>query len=258
MKAQRVRKMAGEIGPVVAARIEMKFVSDVAGAQQIVQSLSSRLEAVIILRAAIEIDFHARQVCGARDVQGIIAVPELAVRGRTEYIAQNLQTPGFLAIAHRNRRNPLHQRGAMGADRPKQLRVKKGHAQGAIAAHGNSPDAAGIPACDDAIRPFDPGHELLEEEILIAEAAVVRIHEETGITGGRDNDEIAKFVLLPEVFDQVESAGTHEHLLVVAESMKVVEHGIAAVRLLRIRRRQNHAVWDRAPEDAAAQDLAFA
>ena len=100
MKAQRIRQMRREIGPVVPARVEVKFMRDVAGAEQGVQSLSAGLEAVIVLRSAIEIDLHAGEFCRARDLQGIISFPEWLVRRRTKDISQNLKTPGLLASAH--------------------------------------------------------------------------------------------------------------------------------------------------------------
>src|SRR5690348_2668298 len=141
----------------------------------------------------------------------------------------------------------------MRAHRAKKLRMKESHAQGAIASHGDSADAARFAARGNAVAFLNRGHEFLQEEIVVAEPAVVRIHEETGITGRRDDEEIAKFVAVPQLFDQIESAGAHEHLLVVAESMEVIEHGIAAVGVFAVTRRQNHAIRNSAPQDAAGQ-----
>ena len=76
MKAQRIGQMPGKIRPIVSARVEVKFMSDAAGDEQIMKRLSARFKPVIVFRAAIKIDFHPRELCCARDGERIIAVPE--------------------------------------------------------------------------------------------------------------------------------------------------------------------------------------
>ena len=105
---------------------------------------------------------------------------------------------------------------------------------------------------------LDPGHELLEEEIVVAKAAVMRVHEEAGVTGRGDQDEVANFVAIPKVLDEVEASGMQEHLLVIAKPVKVIEHRVAAGGVLPIARRQDHAVRNRTPQNAAGHGKTLA
>jgi len=57
--------VVGEVGVVVAAGIEVEFVGDVAGDEDFVEGSGAGFEAVVVLIAAIEIDFQADEVCGA-------------------------------------------------------------------------------------------------------------------------------------------------------------------------------------------------
>ena len=76
MKAHRIGQMGGKIGPIVSARVEVKFMSDAAGDEQIVEHLGACFESIIVLGTAIEIDFHPRELGRASDMQRIIAIPE--------------------------------------------------------------------------------------------------------------------------------------------------------------------------------------
>ena len=79
--------MLGEVGFVVATRIQMKFVRDAARNEEIVEGLRAIVEAVIVLGAAIEIDVHANQARSiADDGERAIALPE----GGIERIAETL------------------------------------------------------------------------------------------------------------------------------------------------------------------------
>src|SRR5260370_3897882 len=104
----------------------------------------------------------------------------------------------------------------MRAHRAKKLWVKKSQPQRAIASHGNATDAPGFTARGDAVATLDRGHEFLQEEILIAEAAIVRVDEKTGVAGGTDDHEIAEFAAVPERLHHVAASGAHGPLLVVA------------------------------------------
>ena len=85
----------------------------------------------------------------------------------------------------------------------------------------------------------------------------MRVHEETGITGRADNDEIAKLMGVPELLDKIEASGTHEHLLIVTQPMEVIEHGIAAVAVFSVAGRQDHTVRNGMPQDTAWHGEAF-
>src|SRR5580704_300358 len=146
----------------------------------------------------------------------------------------------------------------MSAHRSEQLRVKKRHPQRAIASHGDTAEAAGFAARGNSVAMLDPGHEFLQEEIVVTEAPVVRVHEETGVTGWADQNEIADLPAVPEFLDKIESAGTHEHLLIITKPVEVIEHGIAAIGIFAVARRQDHTVRNRAAQDAAGHGKTFA
>src|SRR5580700_8246962 len=146
----------------------------------------------------------------------------------------------------------------MGAHRSEQLRMKKRHAQGAIASHGDTANAAGFAAGGNPVAMLDPGHKFLQEEVLVAEAPVVRVHEETGVTGWADQNEIADLPAVPEVLDKIESAGTHKHLLIITKPVEVIEHRIAAISVFAVARWQDHTVRNGASQDAAGHGNTFA
>src|SRR5579885_1648644 len=66
VEGERSGKVRGEVSPVVAARIEMEFMSDAAGSEDLVESDRARVEAEVILIAAIEVDFEPGEIGGAR------------------------------------------------------------------------------------------------------------------------------------------------------------------------------------------------
>src|SRR2546427_10555153 len=150
------------------------------------------------------------------------------VRRRAKDVTQNPQTAGPRRIASGNGRKFLHQSGAMRAHRSEQLRVKESHAERAIASHGDSSNAAGLAGGGNAVTILDPRHEFPQEEIVITEARVMRVHEETGVTSGADNDEIANLAAIPELLEKIEASGAHKHLLTITQPMEVIEHGITA------------------------------
>ncbi len=77
--------MLREVGPIVPAGIEMKFVGDSARGEQIVKRLRAYVEAVFILGAAIEIDFKTRGArSGTRERERVVARPKSRVERRAE------------------------------------------------------------------------------------------------------------------------------------------------------------------------------
>ncbi len=145
----------------------------------------------------------------------------------------------------------------MRAHRSEQSRVKESHAERAIASHGDSANAAGFAGGGNAVTILDPRHEFPQEEIVITEARVMRVHEETGVTSRADHDEIANLAAVPELLEKIEASGTHKHLLIITEPMEVIEHGIAAVGVFPIAGRQDHTVRNGTPQDAAGHGKAF-
>lgn len=108
--------MRGKILPIVAAGVEVEFVRDSARRQQIVKLLRTRVEAVFIGSAAIEIDLEPGGAAVSRQREGSIALPEGAVRGRAEcgpHHAHHRRLPG---IGNRNGGKFFQERGAVHTD----------------------------------------------------------------------------------------------------------------------------------------------
>ena len=77
--------MVGEVGGVVAAGVEVEFVGDVAGGEDFVESSGAGVESVVVVVAAVEIDFEAGEIGGAGEDDGAVLVPE----NRIGRIAEN-------------------------------------------------------------------------------------------------------------------------------------------------------------------------
>ncbi len=56
MKRERGGDVGGEVGGVVAAGIDVEFVGDLARREDLVESGGARVEAIVVLVAAIEIN----------------------------------------------------------------------------------------------------------------------------------------------------------------------------------------------------------
>ena len=165
--------MLGEIGFVVAAGIQMKFVGDAARSEQLVKCLRAGVESVVIFGAAIEIDVHADRARAIADNrEWAIALPEGGIEWIAERSAQREGDRGFLRAGHLDVRQVGDQRGAVRADRAEHLRISKREPQRAIASHRDAGDAAVRAVGADAIVAFDEGQEFLDEKILVAHAAV--------------------------------------------------------------------------------------
>jgi|ERR1700674_354798 len=257
MELKQRRQMLGDVDPVVPARIEMKFVGNVARAEDFVERRSAVLKAEIVFRAAVKIDFQCREIGGARDGQRVVSFPEKRIERRAEDIAEDARPGGLARIGNGNGRKFLEQGGAVGSHGGEQLGMAKAEMQRAVPAHGNSGNAAGSAPGLRAIAFFDLGKKFLEEKILVTKAAIARVDVEAGASIRRDDEEITELMPLPEVLDKIEAAGMNEHLLVVAEAVKKIENGIAA-RLFRVvAGRQKDAVSDGVAEDFAGSGKTF-
>src|ERR1700730_11771318 len=62
---------------------------------------------------------------------------------------------------------------------------------------------------------------------------------------------------VPKILDEVEAAGMDEHLVVVAETMKKVKHGIAACFFRLVAGRQEDAITDGMAKDFTRQGEAI-
>lgn len=81
--------MGGEVGPVVAAGIEMEFVGNFAGSEDFVESDSAGFEPEVVFGAAVEIDFQAGERSGAAESKRAVAFPEGRIGRQAEDAAEN-------------------------------------------------------------------------------------------------------------------------------------------------------------------------
>src|SRR5690242_17270418 len=133
--------MLGEVGFVVAAGVQMKFVRDAARGQQLMERLRAHVETVVVLGAAIEIDAHpggAWEI--ANDGERAVALPEGGIEWIAERSAQGEGERVLLCAGHLNARQVGNQCGAMRADRTEELRIPEGETQRAVASHRDAGD----------------------------------------------------------------------------------------------------------------------
>ncbi len=80
MELERSGEMLGEVGGVVAAGVEVEFVGDAARAEDFVEGGGAGVEAVVVVVAAVEIDFQAGEIRRASEDDGAVLVPENGMR----------------------------------------------------------------------------------------------------------------------------------------------------------------------------------
>ena len=68
--------MLGKVGGIVAAGVEMEFVGDVARGEDFVEGGGAGVEAVVVVVAAVEIDFEAGEIGGAGEDERAVLIPE--------------------------------------------------------------------------------------------------------------------------------------------------------------------------------------
>jgi hypothetical protein len=249
----------GEVGPVVAAGVELEFVGDAAGAENFVEGAGAGVEAEIVFAAAIEIDSQAGKRASARESERAVALPERGIWGIAEDAAEDTSSPGSgsAAVAGEEHRKFFDEGGAVGADGAEELWAAEGEMERAVAAHGDARDSAIGAAGPGTIVLLDVWEKFLEEEIFVALLAVAGIDVEAGAGCGSGDEEFADAIFFLEILDEVPAAGTEEHLFVVAEAVEEIEDGVAA-RFVGVEAgRKKNAVGDRAMEDSAGERIAF-
>src|SRR6185437_5508118 len=199
----------------------MEFVRDLSRGKHGMKRLRAMLEAVVVLRAAIEVDAEPGEIRDAREPQRIVAFPESAIGRRAERV-QRAQKAGTLRVRDLHYREFFEERGAVRGDGDEKARMRKSEMQRAVAAHGHSGDGARAAFGGDAVSAFHGGNKFLEKEIFVARAAIARIDVEGGVRFGRDDEKLADFFLLPLIFNDVPAAGGDEELFVAAQSVKKI------------------------------------
>ena len=76
--------MLAKITGVVATGVDVEFVGDVAGSEDLVERRGAGLEAEIVLIATVKIDFQTGQISSTSERNWTIAVPVSLVRGNSE------------------------------------------------------------------------------------------------------------------------------------------------------------------------------
>src|SRR6185369_9158928 len=105
----------------------------------------------------------------------------------------------------------------------------------------------------------DRRNKFLEKEIAVAQCVPRRVDVESALALRSYHEKIADFVLATKIVDDAPSAGTEKSLLILAEAMKEIQHGIAprcgTIRV--VISRQLHAVVNRLLQNAAVQGAAI-
>src|SRR5215472_8508644 len=231
-------------------------MGDVARGKDFVEGSIAGVESVVVLIAAVEIDFQSRQIGGARESERAIAVPKHRVRGAAEHAAEKSRARRIRS-ASKVHRQFLDQRGAVRAHRNEKLRMAESEVQRTVAAHGNSGDGAMPAAGCDAIAFFDEWKKFLQKEILITRFAILRIDVKTGIAARCGNQKFPDLAPFPHVFGQIPGAGVDEGLFVVAQAVQEVENGEVPGRILVERRRKDDAIRNRVTENFARDPIAL-
>ena len=74
--------MFGEVVGVVAARVEVKLMGNVARGEEFIESGGPGVEAVVVVLAAVKIDLQAGETRGAGEHDGAVLIEENRI-GRT-------------------------------------------------------------------------------------------------------------------------------------------------------------------------------
>ena len=193
-------EVGGEVGGIVTAWVDVEFVGDVAGGEGLVERGGAGFEAVVVLRAAIEINFQAGEIGGAGESDGAVAIPEGGVGRKSEDAAENAGARRGGGVVEESGEG-VHERGAVGADGGEELGMTEGEMERAVSAHGDAGDGAMGAAGSDAIVFFDEGKKFLEQEIFVAIFAIAGVDVEAGVAVGSDDEEILELVFVAQVFD---------------------------------------------------------
>jgi len=147
--------MLGEVSGIVAAGIEMEFVGNAARGENFVESGGAGVEAVVVVVAAVEIDFEAGEIGGAGKNQRAVLVPENGIGRIAEDSAENSRAGRAGWRSAKKARQFFDERGAVGADGAEKLRMAEGEMQRTVATHGDAGDGTVRAAGRGAVTLFD-------------------------------------------------------------------------------------------------------
>src|SRR5436305_2776021 len=128
--------------------------------------------------------------------------------------------------------------------------MREGQPQCAITSHRKAGHAAEFASTNDSVMGFDEWQKFADEEVVVAIMPIGRIDEKGAATFGRNHDEVTGFVLARQIFNHAPSAAAHKRLLVLAEPVQEIEHGIFLGFLL-ITRGEHHTIAHRSVQHMA-------
>ena len=257
MELQRGREVLSKVADIVPPRVKMKFVGDVPGGQNLVQSHSSRLEAIIILLPTVEIDLQPGEIRGARQRDWALLCPVSRVVRIAEHAPKHVRAIRPIVLRDGTAGEFLDQRGAVSADSGKELRMPECQVQRSISAHRDPGNGAVGATRRHTVMLLDEREEFPHQEIFVAFLAILGVDVEARPAFRRGDQEILQLALLPQVLHQVPFAGVDKELLVVAKPVQEIKDREMA-RLVRVKRwRQHYAIGDCAVHEFAGQRIAF-
>ena len=89
VESERVGEMFGEVGGIVAARVEMIFVGDAARGKDFVERGGAGVEAVVIVVTTVEINMEASEIRDAGENERAVLVPENGIGRIAENAAED-------------------------------------------------------------------------------------------------------------------------------------------------------------------------
>src|SRR5688572_2098318 len=189
VEEQRLLRVLLRIVPAVLPGIQGRGVRITRLREKIVENLLSAVEAILVFRAAIEVNLHPLKL---RDVfhqfQRVIRVPVRQVQrsacgeaDAVDVIEESLEliepaTGDGGAVEVR------YKRGAMRADGAEHFGMLHGDLKGAVSSHRDSADAACGSRRVHAVRRLDHGNEFLNDSVLPRSGAIsgVRVKARRG------------------------------------------------------------------------------
>src|ERR1700734_4145202 len=205
----------------------MEFVVDVLFLKQLVERRRAHFKIKFVVASAIEVNGQRaeRSFVFPGKRKSVVLFPMSDVDRIPEDRSQQL-TPWSTGAQRGIQflRRVGNEGCALRAHSRKHLGISKREAQRSVTSHGDSGDRSRLALAANPIFAFNVGNEFLQKEIAVEDFTVGGVYVEAGSCFGRNDQEIADFMLLAQVFDQVPSAAFEQSFLVFAEAVQEIEH----------------------------------
>src|SRR5271157_3494543 len=224
VKQQRVLHHLVQVSPAVAPGAQRKLMRESLIGEDLVQKLVALVEAVAVVVAAVKVEFEAGEAFRVLG-QGerVFLLPIGFVEGRSERLLKHLGIKAPASLGGKRVGEPGQQRGAVRAGGPENVRMAHAQVQRSVAAHRRAANAAGLAPRDRTELPVDGRNQLLNEKVLIALAAVGRVHPESLTAVGHDHDELAHPAVSAQTVQDFLPSLAAPTFLVLEESVEEVE-----------------------------------